>query len=657
MGAKFCFFTDPAVLAPQGADQAFGPAPPLAGEDRFRVTDLHSAPGGAPAFAACDGLLCAQRDNEGNLSLILKPIEQPPFDCPMLSYILYKGIDPASLLTGAGFVDVSKAAANPLVKLVQGAWTAPDAGNNGDPPSETLGLHLSPLSDSNAYPDLILGRYGDDQPLDHLFYLGDPRFQLPLVRRGWRLADFLPGSFGLEIVAERMNYAPAIRLARRRENFIAVPSLDPSQTYAANHAGYFMHWHAKNEVLNFIDPCAFWGSFHDRKLGVSSSSGSTVRKAGKAIYEDLLRGPHAGATPSDGFFFNRNKIYVDIRNGQDRPYDYYHAAAGKIFATLDPAPSIAGCEQPYNSQGWPVFTFDHLLAGGAALGSEATLRLAFPANASSHLCVYKPPENLAKANGATSREQLDLDLRGSATSPEIRIRFPLHGSGSPLTISRYVAVSVSFETRSTGSTSAAPAGLAARDGVPPQSARIAYHQAGTTALKTYSVPYILNLPYVSGFPIVYDACWIQTDSDTAMALVPRALLGGEVGARPPPHSIEVPGGDVFAAVNRLIHPLAVRRTGLGDYRIDRTALPGAPGISEEGRMPLVFVFSAQSMIDIEQAKGPGVAGLILAPVPTLQDGPRLTLELHGLRAVGGGMVPFSQPLNLANISSLVDEEL
>src|SRR5689334_14123346 len=113
--SRFYFFTDPALLDAQLAGQAFGPAGTSAGKDLFRVTDLHtSSSNDIPAFVICDGLVCAQLDAEGTLSLILKPIEQPQFDFPFISYIIYKGIDPNSILTGGnaganGTLDTSKA--------------------------------------------------------------------------------------------------------------------------------------------------------------------------------------------------------------------------------------------------------------------------------------------------------------------------------------------------------------------------------------------------------------------------------------------------------------------------------------------------------------------------------------------------------------------
>jgi len=124
MTAKFFFFTDPAMLGSQAAQQAYGPAAALAGKDRFRVTDLHAyAQAGAPVLAICDGLVCAQMNDQGTLTLVLKPSQQPPFDFPAISYILYKGVDPTSLLATDGTIDTAQENDNNLISAIKTACT------------------------------------------------------------------------------------------------------------------------------------------------------------------------------------------------------------------------------------------------------------------------------------------------------------------------------------------------------------------------------------------------------------------------------------------------------------------------------------------------------------------------------------------------------
>lgn len=115
--SNFYFFTDPALLNSQGAAQAFGPAGVLAAKDQFHVTDLHtSSAADIPAVAICDGVLCAQEDDQGTLTLILKPSQAPPFEAPVVSYFIYKGVAKTSLLNGDQILDETASKATDFTK-------------------------------------------------------------------------------------------------------------------------------------------------------------------------------------------------------------------------------------------------------------------------------------------------------------------------------------------------------------------------------------------------------------------------------------------------------------------------------------------------------------------------------------------------------------
>jgi hypothetical protein len=388
MATKFFFFTDPTLLNTQAIDRSFGPAGTTSTDDQFRITDLHTASAAAPSFAICDGLICAQKDGQGTLTLVLKPTQQPPFDFPFISYVLYKGIDPSSLLVSGnaeagGTIDVSKAADNKLVDSLQKSWAANL--NTGSPTRECLGLHLTPASVAASYPDLVLSNYADGEPLDRLFYQGDGKFQLPLVRGGWRIGDFITASFGLEIFVERIGYRPKIGLARKRENLLAVTSLDANTTYATNDATYFMHWHAKEECLNFIDPCALWGSFFATALRSWNGANSQFDKlSGNAIYETVLRGAATGAAN----FANRNRTYFDIRDEHGNSLNYYQADGPNLQLTLDPNADIDSCQINYYASGWPSFAVDNTQLPAGTTGTKVDVRFALPKTQNTRPLIY-----------------------------------------------------------------------------------------------------------------------------------------------------------------------------------------------------------------------------------------------------------------------------
>lgn len=377
--SKFFFFTDPGLLDSQTAAQAFGPAGTSGGKDQFRVTDVHtSSSTDIPAFAICDGLVCAQTDDHGMLTLILKPSQQPSFNFPAISYILYKGIDPASLIASDGTIDTGQAD-NELITAIKAAWELAANNNTGSPSRACLGLHLNPTD----YPATDNpARFADTQPLDTLFYGGDPAIQLPLARGSWMLGKFAAGSpFGIEIVVERIGRRPKIAVARKAENIVEVNTL----AAGADDATVFFHWNAKEAILDFIDPCAFWGSFFAAKLRVWNGAHSDFDKlSGKEIYETVLRGTAQGAAN----FINRNRAIIDIRNEHGNSLNYYQADGPNIQLTLDAAADIDTCEINYYTSGWPSFSINNTDLPAGTTGDKIVVRFALPKTASTRPLIY-----------------------------------------------------------------------------------------------------------------------------------------------------------------------------------------------------------------------------------------------------------------------------
>ena len=442
MGAKYFFFTDPDVLSVQAAPDAYGPTSPVGGNDLFRLTDSHTFTATASVFAICDGLICAQHDNQNTLTLILKPAEQPPFDFPAISYILYKGVDPASLLDSNGDIDAGQTG-NDLVAAIRAAWELP-ANNNGTsaPAAKCLGLHLNPMD----YPQTDNpARFADTEPLDRLFYDGDHLIQLPLVRGGWKLGHFAAGaSGGMEIVVERIGYRPRIALARAAVNVLTVASLDPTVIYASNDATAFGHWHAKEECLNFIDPCALWGSFFAASLRVRNGS-AFDKLTGNAIYEMVLGGTGAGAAN----FANRNRAYVDLRNEHGQSLDYYKADGPNIQFTLDVAADIDTCEVNYYGSGWPCFWVGNSSLPAGITGDRIDARLALAGSETSDPLIYLSAGHSRKLKRLKENERfLDCWQRqGSPYLEETTLTLPLVSDGGAIAIQAGYQKAIRFRQR------------------------------------------------------------------------------------------------------------------------------------------------------------------------------------------------------------------
>jgi hypothetical protein len=337
MATKFHFFTNADLLAPQLPSQAFGSAGTVNGADLYRTTSLHTADPSKnvdpTAYAVCAGVVCVQEISNTNypalVNLVLRPREQPALNFVPIKYIIYKGILRSSLINGN---EVAQASTNQLTQSIWKSQAKKNAAANthAKPPAEALGVGFT----AAASP-----QFADDQPIDNFFYQAGAQFQLQPVMGGWRIGQFDRASFGIEILLEGLGFRHEISLARKLENLISVPAL-PAQ---ATPAQKFDHRHAKEQVLGFMDPCAFYGSFFGAEVHARSSTGSAFEpKGGKALYVNLLSS-----------FLNRNTAYLDIRNEHNYSLNYFRNYTDTIQLSYDPG-STAPSAVDYYGSGWPL---------------------------------------------------------------------------------------------------------------------------------------------------------------------------------------------------------------------------------------------------------------------------------------------------------------
>ncbi len=393
-GARFHFFTTTTGLE-QTAGKEFGP---LASDPtkKYRVTSLHKNTSAAfvPALAVCDGIVCIQEHTVNNnlVNLILKPIQQPGFNFAPIKYIIYKGIKKSSLINGALIADRTKN------RLTESIWDSQDKANDSiqaknmelgnpvpgdvDPPKEALGIHLVPGFDT-------AGTYDDDQPIDNLFFREDDDIQLPLVRGGWDIGEFDDasvgtGEFGLEIIFDSVHYKPTIGITRSLDHLIESAELTGTETDAVKLENAF----EREEVLNYIDPCAFFGSFFNDKLfaldvhpdpedavnNPLKSNDFDKKKKGN-IYDDVLV-VNTG-TPA---FINVNKTYIDIRNEYKHSMNLFGNYRNDIATSIQNNP-LGGTDVSLRStltSGWPILILDDAIYTVGNSKNKEVFPIAFP---------------------------------------------------------------------------------------------------------------------------------------------------------------------------------------------------------------------------------------------------------------------------------------
>lgn len=426
MAGNYWFFTDVDRLATQDHAGSFGP---VTGSEatQFRVTDLHAAAnsGNPPrAYAICDGLLRARLDDEGGLTLIVKPAQQPPFDFPPVAFFLYKGITPTSLLKGGGgtwpSIEPSRAAESPLVKRIVKDWAG--NGNGGDPSSSSLGLQLDPATAAGIGLDPTL--FADDRPLDNLFYDADSAFPPQIVFAGEEIGLFETTRFGLEVVIGQLGLPPSIGFATRRATIFTAPPV-PTGTTASDDAASFESRDRREAILAFVDPCAFWGSFRLVGLSANGTTLGGTNVPGQDLYPQLLTGTAAQAP----LFSNRHKAYVDVRNDHGHSLNYYRETGDEVLCEVGQTIALAPVSY-YVDHGWPSFTVPAAWLASAAPGDLlAPFQLALPAAPGAEPLVYVSAGYMAKGAALAPRVGRARfstgGVQGSGFCPPITLSIPL----------------------------------------------------------------------------------------------------------------------------------------------------------------------------------------------------------------------------------------
>ena len=341
---NYYFFTDTNLLVAQTTG-AYGPIPKgtLTDPDEYRVTSLHTASSNPTAYAACDAIVCVQRipaTTPPLVNIILKPLVQPALNFAPVKYIIYKQILASSLINGT---DIAASSNNDLTKAIwetQAKKNAKAAKTEvpftpPNPSAQALGVGLTAATPP-VPNDPINDPFNDDQPIDKLFYRTEVSFQLPVVKGGWSIGQFNKDGFGIEVLMEGLNFHHPLLLARQIESQVSTPALAAGATDAEK----FDHWHAKEQILGFMDPCAFYGSFFRAGLQAKTSGNAPfATKSETVLYQDVLI-----------TFANRNTAYLDIRNEHNFDFNYFgnyndNVRVGDPLSLVD-----------YYGSGWPILT-------------------------------------------------------------------------------------------------------------------------------------------------------------------------------------------------------------------------------------------------------------------------------------------------------------
>lgn len=386
----FSFFTDPNQLGPEPAHASYG----AKSNTKYQVSSGFTSRGpnvNPGAYAITNGRIavCWAYGSDSSsfdkriVNVILKPDDQPNGNVPFVKYYIYKGILATSYFDIDGNNDPLKmtptderlklkpitGSSLPLLTRINDARDAmiasPVAGAGTPELLNEDHLGFARTNGENSSAAALVGT------LDRIFnnnWVEDPGVlgntpELPTVNEGERIGSFLSsnleiglngrkGEFSLEIVLDRVGYNSDFSIAAG--NASGSNGIGYTGVYGANYhivtlesvlggtgnispnEGSFNRAQ-KEQVLNFMDPCAFYGAFANGgmpDLNIPSDTGAPfpIRNAwtdqvrANLIYQNILNAPgndaSGAAITNSHIFSNRNTIYIDIRDKYNNTFDW-----------------------------------------------------------------------------------------------------------------------------------------------------------------------------------------------------------------------------------------------------------------------------------------------------------------------------------------------
>ena len=304
--ADFFFFTDVESIVNQDNGDNFGPF----SDTEYKVDSFIKVEVNSKAYAICDSQILVQFNSDNSLNIILRPTSQPDFNIGNISFIIYKGIDPNSLIDGVNVAERSK---NDLTEYIWKNQQITDTDTKTGPNSplvKLLGINYK----SDGQGDFAVA---DTELIENIFHLKSD-FQLPYVKAGDHIGNFIGGSkkLGIQIITEKIGFNPTFQLARKWNHSIIVDDL-----IGTTQSQSFLHYHKKEQILGFIDFVSFFGNFSNSVniLNIRSNTNNNVSIA------DLIEK-----------FINKNRLYLDIRNENNHSYNYYQLFGSQIgISNLD----------------------------------------------------------------------------------------------------------------------------------------------------------------------------------------------------------------------------------------------------------------------------------------------------------------------------------
>lgn len=392
-------------------------------KDNFQLTSLwqNSSSAAIPAFAALSGFVFLQKASNGTYTLVLRPLFQSTVGFTRVKYFVYRG------LAASYFED----ATDPLLLRTV---TTPANNREEDLLSSVWHNHQIRYAGATT-PALTLADMGYDPvnqnpqaTLDAYFGGSETPQQLAFAKRGMIVGQIGAGaSIGFEIVLAEDDYSPTLVDLQVPEHILNIPTgMDDNVTR-----------HRRTIVLHYVDPATYYGiHFWEAQNKVlvpdlsvatphDNNSIDTTPLNGQQIYDHVLM--HF-AMP------NRNRVYIDIRNKNGYPYDYYDQygriiGAKRATVHLETGVSPNNLAQyGFHPNSWPIFYLDEVDLGIQA-GTSAILIFIKLNNDNLYDSVLFAEYGYPDAYNAEVKDNKFVEVKANDPMPALNFPVPLATAG------------------------------------------------------------------------------------------------------------------------------------------------------------------------------------------------------------------------------------
>jgi hypothetical protein len=283
----------------------------------------------ARAFAVVDGLVVLYPSSGGTdiVNMILKPQKSIEINFTPVKYFVYRGLKKDSFLNPDPEITPQASTNSKLIEEVWkefNNWKSIHNPNAPPPEGYLIGYDTTNIHDSNKIDELFANLH-NARPFP--------------VKEGWWIGDFKDTiNIGFDIVLEEGDVVKEFNYLKKTENIIDV------STYSG-----FEYKIKKEEILNFIDPAAFFGMQYLKGIDVTFFDAGTWKKEERKendLFNDIV-----------DKFETRNRLYLDIRNDIGYSFNFYqnYDISGKQLKLGNSLTSPVAIEYKASSSlNWPI---------------------------------------------------------------------------------------------------------------------------------------------------------------------------------------------------------------------------------------------------------------------------------------------------------------